>query len=462
MASGEPHLRSADALEAARATEAAVAAEHLTDLGNARRFVAQHRHELRYCHPWRSWLHFDGRRWCRDADGEAVRRAKATVASIYAEAADPELGDKARKQIADHAKASESEARIRAMLSLAQSEGGIPISPDDLDTDPYLLACGNGTLDLRCGELREPDPADLITRATPIRYEAEAECPRWLRFLAEIFDGDEELIRFIRRWIGYTLTGNTREHVVAVLHGAGCNGKTTFAEAVKRVLGELGATAAFDTFVRARDSRGPRNDLARLNRVRMVLASEAGKGRRLDEATVKQLTGGDTTTARFLYGEHFEFRPEFKLWLVTNHRPRVDGGDEAIWRRLRLIPFEISFKGREDRKLEAELEAELPGILKWAVEGASEWQRSGLGIAPAVDVATSEYRRDEDPLGVFLAGRCVMEGEAEPSELRDAYEAFCREVGEEPMPSHVLGRDLADRGIRRIGKGRRYRGVSLR
>jgi putative DNA primase/helicase len=232
----------------------------------------------------------------------------------------------------------------------------------------------------------------------------------------------------------------------------------------KRLLGDLAATAAFDTFARARGNRGPRNDLARLHRMRLVVAAESGEGRRLDEATVKSLTGGDTVTARFLYGEHFEFRPQFKLCLVTNHRPRVDGDDDAIWRRLRLVPFEECFIGREDRSLSADLEAELPGILAWAVEGCLEWQRDGLGEAEAVQRATREYREEEDVLGAFLADRCVVgEGQVAPSDLRDAYDDYCRDLGERPLAASVLGKQLTRRGIHRGGQGNKlYRGISLR
>lgn len=196
-------------------------------------------------------------------------------------------------------------------------------------------------------------------------FDPGAGCPRWQRFLREVFGDDEELIGFVRRLVGYSLTGDTREHALIVFHGAGANGKTTFVETWKKLLGDCARTAAFDSFARARGDRGVRNDLARLHGARLVVASESGEGRKLDEATVKQLTGGDTVTARFLYGEHFEFRPQFKLCLVTNHRPQVSGDDDAIWRRLRLVPFEVSFQGREDLKLPTELRQELSGILAW-------------------------------------------------------------------------------------------------
>lgn len=438
--------------------------EHATDLGNARRLAARHGDELRYCHPWRSWLVWNGQRFRRDGTGEIDRRAKHTVASIYREAAS--IDDEAERElIAKHAVKSEAETRLRAMVSLAASEPGIAVAASDLDADPYLLSCANGTVDLRTGELRAADPRDLLTRGTDVPYKPNAKCPRWRQFLAEVLGGDVELGRFLQRLIGYSLTGDTREHVLAVLHGAGCNGKTTLVEIVKRLLGDLATSAAFDTFARAPADRGPRNDLARLHGTRMVVASESGEGRRLDETTVKQLTGGDTVAARFLYGEHFEFVPGFKLWLVTNHRPRVDGGDDAIWRRLRLVPFEQTFEGREDRGLRGALEEELPGILTWAVKGCLTWQRDGLGKAGAVETATQAYREDEDVLAAFLTERCAPEGEIEAIELRGAYEAFCGALGERPLGSRVLGRRLARKGIesRRGAQGRRiYVGVRLR
>lgn len=437
--------------------------EHLTDLGNARRMVRRHGRELRHCSAWGSWLVWDGGRWRRDDTGEVHRFAKQTVVSIYTEAEHCQDADE-RRQIGKHAARSEAQPKIRAMIDSASTETAIAVRPDDLDADPFLLSCANGTINLRTGEPREADPADLLTRGTDVRYDAAAECPRWLGFLDEVFAGDAELIAFLQRLVGYSLTGDTREHVLAVAHGSGCNGKSTFTEIVKRLLGGLAATASFDSFARSRSDRSIRNDLARLHRARVVLASEAGKGRRLDEATVKALTGGDTIVARFLHAEHFEFVPEFKLWLVTNHRPRVDGGDDAIWRRLRLIPFEVNFLGREDRELKGKLEAELPGIFNWALEGCLAWQRDGLGGADAVTTATREYREDEDVLGAFLADRCELgSGSVETTGFRAAYESYCEELGEEPLRANILGRELTERGIRRGGAQRRfYQGVGLK
>jgi putative DNA primase/helicase len=353
------------------------------------------------------------------------------------------------------------------MLLSARTEPHMQVGLDELDTDPFLLACANGTLDLRTGELRPHNPANLVTRGTNVHYNPDAECQRWLRFLEEVFQGDEELIAFVRRAVGYTLTGDTRERVFFVLHGAGKNGKSKFIFALQHILGvdELARTCQFDSFLRSRNDKGVREDLARLHRARLAVAIESGEDRRLDAAIVKQLAGGgDRITCRFLYKQSFEYVPEFKIWLVTNHLPRVDGDDDAIWDRLRLIPFEVSFEGREDKTLEQTLAAELPGILAWAVRGCLEWQRDGLGLPPAVAKATNEYRQDEDVLGAFLAERCTLGGDAAVSDLYEAYEAYCKDLGERPMTKNRLGRRLRKRGVSddKLAGIRTYLGISLR
>ena len=431
-----------------------------TDLGNAELLCGLHGHRLRHVRARRHWLVWRDGRWRVDETGEPQRAAKSVSAELVRRAAELEGED--RKAAVKWALASQADGRIQAMLRLAESEPEIALPPTALDADPYLIGVGNGTLDLRTGELRDAAPDDLISLGTEVPFDPDAACPRWERFLLEVF-GDQELIGLMRRHAGYCLTGDVLEHVLFVFHGTGRNGKSTYVETAKRLLGDLATTAAFETFVRTRGGHGPRNDLARLHGARLVTASESGAGRRLDEATVKEITGGDTVAARFLYSEHFEFRPQFKLVLVTNNRPRVDGGDDAMWARMRLIPFTECFLGREDPELERTLEAELPGILRWAVEGCLEWQRDGLGTAGAVERATREYREDEDVLGAFLAERCeVGEGETPKRELREAYEDFCRELGEQPLAASHLGRQLTARGIAAKDKPRRvYADVRL-
>jgi len=433
-----------------------------TDLANATAFAAEHAGVLRHVRERRMWLAWDGTRWRRDATGDAERAAKATARALLDRAVKVEDEDRRKKAIR-WALTSQSDRGLRAMLTVASTEPGLSIEAEALDSNPWLLACSNGTVDLRTtGTLRPHDPADLITMATEITYDAKALSPRWLQFMQEVFAEDAELIEFMRRFIGYCLTGDTREHVLVVLHGSGRNGKSTLIKILQKLLGEHAVTAELSTFLRARGDRGPRNDLARLHRARLVTAAESGEGRHLDESTVKEITGGDRLAARFLYGEHFEFTPHFKLAVVTNFKPKVSGEDDAIWARLRLVPFDVCFEGREDKTLDAKLEAEMPGILMWAVAGCLAWQREGLGTAAAVTSATAAYRQDEDVLGAFLAERCVMEGEVGPAELRLAYDAYCHEIGEKPLAANVLGKKLARRGIERHKRAGVYRGVHLR
>jgi putative DNA primase/helicase len=435
-----------------------------SDLDNARKFAVEHADRFRYVPEQRKW-YFLNKRWARDATGDAERAAKRTARGFFETAAQIDDPDE-RKAALKWALTSQSEPRIFAMLRLASTEPELAIPADALDRDPWMLSCENGVLDLRTGKLGPHRPADLISLGVDITFDSDATCPRWEKFLAEVFDGDEELIEFVWRFIGYCLTGDTREQVLAVFHGAGANGKSTLIAVLRQLLGDHALTSAFDTFTRQRDG-GPRNDLARLHRARLVTASESAEGRRLDEATVKEITGGDRVAARFLYGEHFEFVPRFKLILVSNHRPRVDADDDAVWRRLRLVPFEQSFEGREDRELGTKLEAELSGILTWAVRGCLEWQRTGLGQAAAVVRATAEYRRDEDTLGLFLDERCTLSGEVTTERFRRSYELFCEDLGETPLTAVAVGKRLAKRGIRREQQsdGRRariYDGLSLK
>jgi putative DNA primase/helicase len=427
-----------------------------SDAGNAERLVATHGQDLRYV-PGVGWHYWDGCRWRRDDDGELTRRVRDVARRMLRDATD-EPDDAERKRAVAFALRSEGVQRLAAAVTLAAADQRVVVRGDLLDAHPMLLTCANGTIDLQTGRLLDAQRDHLITRATPVPYDPDAKCPRWERFLLEVFAGDDELIAFVHRLAGYCLTGDTREHALIVLHGAGANGKSTLVETLRRLLGELATAASFDAFTRARGDRGPRNDLARLRGARLVTASESGEGRRLDEATVKEVTGGDTLAVRFLYGEHFEFQPDFKLWLVSNHRPRVDGDDDAIWRRLRLIPFNVSFEGREDRTLTNALEHELPGILAWAVRGCLDWQHRGLQPPATVLAATIAYRDDEDTLGAFLAECTTPGGQTRAADLRGLYETWCTANGETPIPGNELGKRLAKRGIeqKRGTKGARH------
>lgn len=437
---------------------------NLTDLGNAERFVARHGENVRYCYPWRRWIVWTGARWERDDTGRVHRLAKEAVRDIYREASDVADEDR-RKALAKHAAASESETRLRAMVELAKSE--IPVPPDDLDAVPWLFNVLNGTIDLRSGELREHRREDFITRLAPAEYDPDAAAPVWEAFLERVLPG-EDLRGFVRRAAGYSATGDTSEQCMLIHHGPGANGKSTFQETVSAALGDYAMRSPTETLLVKR-SGGVPNDVARLKGARFVTASETEEGRRLAESLVKDLTGQDTISARFMWAEWFDFKPTHTLHLSTNHKPEIRGTDAAIWRRIRLIPWAVTIPPDEqDRKLAEKLRDELPGVLAWVVRGCSEWMREGLKPPEEVRQATRAYRAEMDVLAAFLADCCLREEDetAFAGELWGAWKRWCEETGEHVGTQKRFGGQLADRGFlnhRDSRTGRKvWSGVSLR
>ncbi len=305
----------------------------------------------------------------------------------------------------------------------------------------------NGTLDLRTGELRPHRREDWLTKITPIVYDPEASCPQWHAFLRCILAGRQDVIDFLQRAIGYSLTGDTSEQCLFLLHGTGANGKSTFLEIARALLGDYAEQAEFSTFLH-KDRDTVRNDLAKLRGARFVSAVEVEEGRRLSEVVVKQLTGGDTITARFLFKEFFDFKPGFKLWLAANHKPVIRGTDYAIWRRIHLVPFTVTIPREEqDKKLPAKLKKELPGILAWAVKGCLAWQQDGQLVAPgAVEAATTAYRAEMDLIGGFLDECCVQQENAH-AEASDLYNAYRVWSGDKITTQTAFGRRLGERGF---------------
>jgi putative DNA primase/helicase len=436
----------------------------LTDVGNAKRFAQANGRDVHFCHAWRKWFVWDGRRWALDDTGEIRRRAKLTARHILSEA-EAETDDGKRKQILAWQRASESEHRIRAQISLAESELGIPIVVPDLDRELMLFNCANGTLDLAAGKFRKARRSDLITKSAPVPFDENAGCPRWLEFLDCIMVGNRKLIDFLQRIAGYALTGETVEHALFLFYGVGLNGKTTLLETLRYVWGDYAMGADFSSFV-ATKGAAVRNDLARLVGARIVTAVESQAHRRLAEDVIKLITGGDTVTARFLYAEHFEYKPEFKLLLATNHKPRIRGTDPAIWRRIKLVPFTVTIpEDKQDKALKEKLRAEAPGIMRWAFEGLFAWKRHGLAAPAEVTDATQEYRTEQDVLAQFIDECLVAEPESETSaaDLYIAYRAWSERMGEYALSQKDLGLALKERGFQsnRSNKRRSWKGVRL-
>lgn len=434
-----------------------------TDLGNAERLLDTYGTQLRYVGVRRRWLYWDGRRWATDDRNVVTHYAKLTVRTI----ADEPSADGAAST--KWAKTSEGSVRIAAMVKLASSDPAVAISPDQLDKNEWMFTCANGTIDLRTGELLPHDPANLCTKMSPVKYDPAATCPTWLAFLDSVFEGNRELIRFIQKAAGYSATASTREQAMFVLTGVGSNGKSTLLEILRAAFGDFSQQLPPETLMERGPDGGPSNDVARLRGARFVGAVETSENRKLAESRVKQLTGGDTVVARFLHAEFEEFKPVAKMWLATNHRPKVSGTDEGIWRRLRLVPFNKQFTDKEkDSTLPDKLQAELPGILAWVIQGTQLWLREGLGSADVIKAATAEYREEQDTIGQFLDEETVSHPNIKVSAaaLYGAYQQWALSNGEYVQSQRMLGMKLTDRGIKRDKSGpeRRYHwfGVGLK
>jgi putative DNA primase/helicase len=381
-----------------------------TDVGNGRRLAAAYRDVIRYVHAWKAWLIWDGKRWVQD-DQLSIEMYAKNVIRAYFKKAIGNGGEQRDEDAIKHALRSERVERIRAMGNLARSEPGMCIEPGQLDSDPWLLNCANGTVDLHTGELRPHSQGDLITKLAPVVYEPGVRHPQWDAHIEHVTGGDREFAAYLQKVGGYCLTGRTSEEKLLMFCGGPATAKTTHVESKRSVMGDYAATADFETFLKTDNGRGPRNDIARLAGVRLVCASEVPPGRAFDEVTLKQLTGGDTISARFLYGEFFEYKPQFTICLAANHRPSVRDDDPAIWRRLKLVPFvnELA-EDKRDPAVKACLTDPTdagPAILAWMVEGAIKWQQEGLQEPEVVRAATQAYQAETAVLGQFIEDRCV-------------------------------------------------------
>ena len=440
-ANGRPNNEDAD-----RSAEAIVTDHERADAGNADRLLEAYPGEIRYS-PATGWLIWCGTHWQQDSEGAVQDRLIQVMRRVYQEAGRDE-GDKA---LANHALRSLQEPRIRGALALAKGRPGVRIEASELDSDPWLLNCHNGTLDVRTAELRSHSRADHITRVLPTPYDPDAPCPAWLAFLQRVMDGNSELIQFLRQGLGYSLTGSTREQRLYLLHGTGANGKTTFLETARTLLGDYAAATPFETLL-ASDHGTATHDFARLGGARFVEAVEAEPGKRLAEAVVKHATGGDTIVARFLYREQFEYRPQFKLWLACNHRPAIRSTGEAFWRRIWLVPFSITIPAEErNLDLEDKLAKELPGILAWTVRGCFAWREVGMLVPKEVTAATAEYRADQDWLQDFLREECDRgpDKSSPAAALFAAYKPWAERRNERVLSQTGFGNVLREAGFRR-------------
>lgn len=438
------------------------------DMGNAERFVDLFGENVRYCYTEKKWYFYNSMRWSVDNLGVILRMADKCVEAMKAEAklylqADEESGGDMVKAFEKHMKSSRSNKSKKAMLN--EIEHHLPILPIQMDRYKMALNTPSGIINLKNGDVKAHNPEYYFTKITSVDCAEAADCPRWLAFLDDIFAGDKDLIRYIQKAVGYSLTGSTAEQCAFFLYGTGRNGKSTFIDVIRDVFGDYAANIQPETImVKSSQSNAINSDIARLKGARLVTSVEPNEGVRLNEGLLKQLTGDDTVTARKLYSEEFEFKPEFKLWMATNHKPIIRGTDTGIWRRIHMIPFNVQIpEDKVDKNLTHKLKAEMAGIFKWCIDGCLMWQREGLQMPAAVLKSVREYRREMDVISAFIEDKCTLEGTVQASMLYAAYASWADSNNEYCMSNTKFSTELAKR-FEKI-KGRNYNyftGISIR
>jgi putative DNA primase/helicase len=414
---------------------------------------------------WKKWVVWTGRQWKMD-DGYLVHdKGLQMIRGIYDELLQTD-DYRDRLEIEKYAMQAEAVRRRKAFIEAASWIPDLNITTSDVDKDPWLFNVLNGTIDLRSGEFREHRQEDMITKSAGVEYNGEADCPVWKQFIREIMNYHTELIGFLQTAAGWALTGDTSEQTMFILFGAGANGKSTFLNTLMKLLGDYAVATPTDTFMK-RNGEQISNDIARLRRTRFVTTTEAKQGKRLSEPLIKQITGNDAMTARFLYGEFFDFIPTFKIFMATNHKPLIRGTDYGIWRRIKLIPFTTTITPeRQDKRLEEKLLREGPGILNWLLEGTLRWCGKGLNTPAIISTATEEYRNEMDVLGNFIKECCIHKSEVSIRirELFKAYQDWCEGNNEHAVSERFFGLHLKEMGIEqsRTSEARFWSGLALR
>ncbi len=445
-----------------------------TDSANADAFVIEHGAGYRYVTEWDAWIAWSGKRWeLPGARGRVMHAAMLTARLEYMrtkgrlklleEEQKPlllepqrdadrieelEAAIKYQRQLLKWHEQSQNVARLEASTKILQTR--LVVSMIDLDRNPWLFNVSNGTIDLRSSELHDHTPDDLITQISEIEWSDSSACPTWDAFVSTVMGGERDLVSYLQRLVGYSLTSLTREHILAFFYGTGLNGKSTFMQTIKLVFGEYGCAAPRDLLFQDKHGQRHPDELARLYGKRIAICAEIGEYNRFDEAKIKDLTGGDVVAVRRMRENFWDLTPTHTLFISGNHKPHVDGDDLGIWRRIRLVPWTVTIPPElVDKALPEKLRAELPGILRWAVNGCLEWQRIGLEEPQAVLDATSDYRAESDVLGSFLTGYVIFEPDARVTRmaLRERYETWCKESGHLPLGARKVAQRLRERGV---------------
>jgi len=420
-----------------------------TDSTNAMRLVKEHGQDIRYNAAWKKWVVWNGKYWEMDEGGVLIHeKGLEMVRNIYDEL--KKTADyRERMDIEKAAMMSESVRRRKAFVEAATWVSALRVKTDELDPNPWLLNVKNGTVDIRSGEFREHRQEDMITKIANVDYDPAADCPMWKKFVREIMDYKADIIKFVQTAAGWSLSGDISEQTMFILYGTGANGKSTFLNTIMYLLGDYAIATPTETFMK-KSGDNYSNDVARLRGTRFVTTTEVEQGRRLSEPLIKKITGNDEMTARFLYGEFFNFKPTFKIFMATNHKPVIKGTDHGIWRRIKLIPFtERIPEEKQDKHLELKLREEASGILNWLLEGMANWKQERLKTPKAVLFATDEYRGEMDVIGNFIKEKCGQKKEMTIAikKLYKAYSDWCEENNEHAVSDRFFTLRLKEMGF---------------
>jgi putative DNA primase/helicase len=431
---------------------------NFSDVGNAERLLAMYGENIKYNPIRNKWLVWTGKYWEYDISGKIEILARNCIKELQAQGVSlpKQIGDidnsKLKEQINKFVLRSESDGRVKAMINQCKTQEKLVIK--ETDKDAYLLNVKNGTLDLKTGKLKKHNKNDFITKSVDVRFDAGAKCPNWIEFLNKIFLGNQELIDYIQKSIGYSLTGDANLQCFYVLHGQGSNGKGTFMKVLSNILGGYYATLKSNSLMERNNDEGARGDLAKLAGKRFACVNELEDGKSFDESLLKAITSGadEPIPVRRMYEEEFDLYPMFKIWMTTNKLPKIKGTDNGIWRRVRKIPFEYSFENDENKDLyfyENKLFPELSGILNWAIEGCLKWQSEGVEVPEIVKCAVEEYRSDMDTIQRFIDECCIVSETCRSiiTQLYNIYEEWCKENKEYTLSSIKFSKKMKEKGF---------------
>lgn len=438
------------------------------DTGNAERFLDRYGKIAKYSYIDKKWYLYNGSYWEMDTTGEIYKLIDAVIQDMKNEKiVIPDDVDDEEKFIKEWEKFKKTSRSHRSKDNLEKEiRHHIDVLHDEFDHEDMLLNTKSGYVDLTTGVLHDHDREKMFSKETNSEYTDNIDCPEWTKFLDQIFDHDEEMIHFIQKAVGYSLTGSVEEQVMFILLGNGRNGKSVFINTLNSMFGSYAKTMNVSSVMIRNNSGGANSDIARLEGARLVISSEANEGSRLDESLIKQITGGDTVVARYQYGSEFEFNPKFKLWMATNHKPLIRGTDDGIWRRIILIPFKVQIpKEKVDKKLESKLKRELPGILNWAVQGAIDWQTEGLNLPQSVADATNGYRKEMDIIELFVSDNCEVgsDYQAPAAQLYQLYKTWASTNNEYVMSKNKFGEEMKKKFEKKRKKvGNVYLGLRIK